>query len=67
MSDTDFGAAPEPWPGMSEAFNAYMGAPCWTDPAYQPDAATWAAAWEAAQRAQDKCISANDSTGEILR
>lgn len=40
-----------PWPGMSEAFDAYMGADCWTDPAYRPDAATWAAAWKAGQRA----------------
>ena len=36
-----------PWPGMSEAFDARMGAACWTDPAYAPDAATWAAAWKA--------------------
>ena len=36
-----------PWPGMSEAFDAHMGAACWTDPAYAPDAATWAAAWKA--------------------
>lgn len=37
-----------PFPGMSEAFNAHMGAECWTDPAYAPDAAMWAAAWRAA-------------------
>ena len=37
-----------PWPGMSEAFDAHMGAECWVDPAYAPDAATWAAAWKAA-------------------
>ncbi|MGL4651582.1 MAG: hypothetical protein ACRC1H_19400 [Caldilineaceae bacterium] len=36
-----------PWPGMSEAFDAHMGAACWTDPAYAPDASTWAAAWKA--------------------
>lgn len=39
-----------PWPGMSDAFDAYMGAACWTDPVYAPDAATWAAAWKAAKR-----------------
>ena len=39
-----------PWPGMSEAFDAHMGAACWTDPDYAPDAATWAAAWKAAKR-----------------
>ena len=39
-----------PYPGMSEAFDAHMGAACWTDPAYAPDASTWAAAWKAAQR-----------------
>ena len=38
------------FPGMSEAFDAHMGAECWTDPAYQPDASTWAAAWKAAKR-----------------
>lgn len=37
-----------PLPGMSEAFDAYMGAAAWTDPAYAPDASTWAAAWKAA-------------------
>jgi hypothetical protein len=35
-------------PGMSEAFDAHMGAACWTDHAYRQDAATWAAAWRAA-------------------
>lgn len=40
-----------PWPGMSEAFDAHMGAACWTDPAYRQDAATWAAAWKASKRA----------------
>lgn len=39
-----------PWPGMSEAFDDHMGAACWTDTAYAPDAATWAAAWKAAKR-----------------
>lgn len=38
-----------PLPGMSEAFDAHMGAECWTDPAYAPDASTWAAAWKAAK------------------
>lgn len=42
-----------PLPGMSEAFDAHMGAACWTDPAYAPDAATWAAAWKAAQPATE--------------
>ena len=37
-----------PFPGMSEAFDAHMGAAVWTDPAYAPDASTWAAAWKAA-------------------
>ena len=37
-----------PFPGMSEAFDLHMGAACWTDPAYAPDASTWAAAWKAA-------------------
>ncbi len=41
-----------PFPGMSEAFDAHMGAACWTDPAYAPDASTWAAAWKAALAAQ---------------
>jgi len=42
-------------PGMSSAFNAYMGADVWTDPAYAPDASTWAAAWKASkQRPGDK-------------
>lgn len=41
-----------PWPGMSEAFDAHMGAACWTDPAYRQDAATWAAAWKASKRAE---------------
>ena len=40
-----------PYPGMSAAFDAHMGAECWTDPAYRQDAATWAAAWKAAVRA----------------
>lgn len=39
-----------PWTGMSEAFDLHMGAACWTDPAYAPDAAMWAAAWKAAKR-----------------
>jgi hypothetical protein len=38
-----------PLAGMSEAFDAHMGAACWTDPAYAPDASTWAAAWMAAK------------------
>lgn len=37
------------FPGMSEAFDAHMGAACWTDPAYAPDASTWAAAWRASK------------------
>lgn len=42
------------FPGMSEAFDAHMGAACWTDPAYAPDASMWAAAWKASyQRAAD--------------
>lgn len=41
-----------PYPGMSEAFNDHMGAECWTDPAYAPDASMWAAAWKAALKAQ---------------
>jgi hypothetical protein len=41
-----------PFPGMSEAFDAHMGAACWADPGYAPDASTWAAAWKAAQAAQ---------------
>lgn len=40
------------YPGMSEAFDAHMGAPCWTDPAYAPDASTWASAWRAALQHQ---------------
>lgn len=39
-----------PFPGMSEAFDAHMGAACWTDPTYAPDASMWAAAWKAAKR-----------------
>ena len=39
-----------PFPGMSEAFDSHMGAACWTDPAYAPDASMWAAAWKAAKR-----------------
>jgi hypothetical protein len=39
-----------PFTGVSEAFDAYMGAACWTDPVYSPDASTWAAAWKAALR-----------------
>ena len=39
-------------PGMSEAFDARMGAACWTDRAYAQDASLWAAAWKAALRAQ---------------
>ena len=39
-----------PFPGMSEAFDAHMGAACWTDPAYAPDASMWAAAWKASYR-----------------
>jgi len=38
------------YPGMSEAFDAHMGAACWVDPAYRQDAATWAAAWKCALR-----------------
>ena len=41
-----------PCPGMSEAFDAHMGAACWTDPAYAPDASMWAAAWKAAVTAE---------------
>jgi hypothetical protein len=41
-----------PCHGMSEAFNAHMGAACWTDPAYAPDASMWAAAWKASFRAR---------------
>ena len=41
-----------PFPGMSEAFDAHMGAACWVDHAYRQDAATWAAAWKAALAAQ---------------
>lgn len=37
------------FPGMSEAFDAHMGAACWTDPAYAPDASMWAAAWKVAK------------------
>ena len=37
-----------PFPGMSEAFDAHMGAACWTEPEYAPDAAMWAAGWKAA-------------------
>ena len=32
---------------MGAAFDAHMGAECWTDPAYTPDAAMWAAGWNA--------------------
>jgi hypothetical protein len=39
-----------PFAGMSEAFDAYMGAECWTDPCYSPDASMWAAGWKAALR-----------------
>lgn len=38
------------FPGMSEAFDAHMGAACWTDPEYAPDASMWAAAWKASYR-----------------
>ena len=41
-----------PWLGMSEAFDAHMGAACWTDQAYAPDASMWAAAWKAAVTAE---------------
>lgn len=41
-----------PFPGMSEAFDAHMGAACWTDPDYAQDAAMWAAAWKAAVTAE---------------
>jgi hypothetical protein len=37
-----------PFQGMSEAFDAHMGAACWTDPAYAQDASMWAAAWKVA-------------------
>lgn len=40
-----------PFPGMSDSFDAHMGAACWTDPTYAQDASTWAAAWKAAKRA----------------
>ncbi len=40
------------YPGMSKAFDAHMGASCWVDPAYRPDASTWAAAWKAAVAAE---------------
>lgn len=41
------------FPGMSEAFDAHMGAACWTDPAYAPDASMWAAAWKASAAAAE--------------
>lgn len=45
-----------PYPGMSEAFDAHIGAPSWTDPAYSSDASLWAAAWKAATTAErDRC------------
>jgi len=47
-----------PYPGMSEAFNAHMGAACWTDPAYAPDASMWAAAWKAATHTAQAAESA---------
>lgn len=37
-----------PWPGMSEAFDAHVGAPAWTDPDWRRDASLWAAAWRTA-------------------
>jgi hypothetical protein len=40
------------YPGMSKAFDAHMGASCWVDQAYRPDASTWAAAWKAAVAAE---------------
>ncbi len=46
------------YPGMSEAFDAHMGAACWVDPAYRPDAATWAAAWKAAVAAERERLCA---------
>ena len=53
-----------PFPGMSEAFDAHMGAACWTDPAYAPDASMWAAAWKAATAAErERCMGALDSHG----
>lgn len=43
-----------PYPGMIAAFDAHMGASCWTEPEYRTDAAMWAAAWKAAQPAADE-------------
>lgn len=40
-----------PYPGMSVAFERYMGDDqSWTDPMYTPDASLWAAAWKAATK-----------------
>lgn len=51
-----------PLPGMSEAFDAHMGADCWTDPAYAPDASMWAAAWKAATAAErDRWMQASEA------
>lgn len=54
-----------PFAGMSEAFDRHMGAECWTDPAYGPDASTWAAAWKAALgRAQSMAVGVGGSSAE---
>ena len=37
-----------PLPGMSEAFDAYIGTTAWAHPAWKDEAALWAAAWRAA-------------------
>ena len=54
-----------PFPGMSEAFDAHMGAACWTDPAYAPDASMWAAAWKAATAAErERWMQASGAVSE---
>jgi hypothetical protein len=61
-----------PFPGMSAAFDAHMGAECWTDPEYAPDASMWAAAWKAAQKAPQpeqplahRLISSGPNAGRV--
>ena len=51
-----------PLSGMSEAFDAYIGASAWIDPAYRGEASLWAAAWKAALAARNAALPPAEQT-----
>lgn len=54
------------FPGMSDAFNAHMGADVWIEPEYAPDASTWAAAWKAALASQPRAQPLSEAELQAL-